>query len=641
MICKLAFVYLSGVTALANAVSPGDNIEIVHKRDSRIGYAPSTSQCPSDRPSLRDSHSLSSQETAWLKKRRAKTVPATRDLLARLQISGFDANLYFKAHNESDLPNIGIAVSGGGYRALLNGAGAVAAFDNRTTKATDSGQLGGLLQSATYFSGLSGGGWLVSSLYGNEFPTIEEMLEDNPLSSVWGFNRTLWEGPNLGFTGAADFQNYIAQVGLQVAAKVDAGFGTSFTDFWGRGLSYQLFNVSGVNTSHTFSSIQDDSAFASGSLPMPILVADGRDEGQIYLYSKNTTNYEFNPWEMGSFDDIGFAPLRYVGSNFTAGKIPSREQCVTGFDQYSFVYGTSSSLFNQIVLQLDDSDMVPGIIKGAVKDILTQIGDNQDDVAEWSPNPFYRWKPNTNPSANSKTLTLVDGGEDLQNIPFTPLIQPIRHVDVIFAVDSSADTIQKGGMNWPNGTAMVATYERSLAQDNGTTFPAVPDVNTFLNLGLNSRPTMFGCDAGNLSSQSTAPLVVYLPNSPYSYYSNVSTFQMKYETDQRNIIVQNGYDVATMANGTIDSQWPTCVGCAIMARSWNRTGTKFPSACDTCFERYCWNGTVNSKVPTLYQPTAQLTVRKLESSATHVGPINVGPMYGVSLAVAMMVVFAF
>ncbi|OSS44659.1 hypothetical protein B5807_10523 [Epicoccum nigrum] len=171
--------------------------------------------------------------------------------------------------------------------------------------------------------------------------------------------------------------------------------------------------------------------------------------------------------------------------------------------------------------------------------------------------PFYRWKPNTNPSANSKTLTLVDSGEDLQNIPFTPLIQPIRHVDFIFAVDSSADTIQKGGMNWPNGTAMVATYERSLAQDNGTTFPAVPDVNTFLSLGLNPRPTMFGCDAGNLSSQSTAPLVVYLPNSPYSYYSNVSTFQMKYETDQRNIFVQNGYDVATMANGTIDSQWPT------------------------------------------------------------------------------------
>ena len=36
---------------------------------------------------------------------------------------------------------------------MLNGAGVLEAFDSRTPKSTSTGQLGGLLQSATYLSG--------------------------------------------------------------------------------------------------------------------------------------------------------------------------------------------------------------------------------------------------------------------------------------------------------------------------------------------------------------------------------------------------------------------------------------------------------------------------------------------------------
>ncbi|KAJ4982675.1 Lysophospholipase [Stagonosporopsis vannaccii] len=571
---------------------------------------------PGDEPSLRDSISLAQQEKQWLSLRRAKTVPAMRELLSRLKITDFDAEAYFsKNKDESDLPNIAIAVSGGGYRALLNGAGAVAAFDNRTDLSADPGQIGGLLQSATYFSGLSGGGWLVSSLYSNGFPTISSILETDGDQPLWQFQHALWEGPDLGATGKSNGQEYFSRLLDQVTAKTDAGYNTSITDVWGRALAYQLLKSENIVASHTFSSIQDDNDFISGNVPMPILVADGRDEDQKYLFSRNTTNYEFNPWELGSFDSIGFVPLRYVGTNFTAGNVVAGEKCVTGFDQLSFVYGTSSSLFNQIVLQMDSNDMVPDVFKSLLKNVLTQLSDASNDVADWSPNPFYKWKPNTNPSASSRRLTLVDGGEDLQNIPFTPLIQPDRKVDVIFAVDSSADTLNKGGMNWPNGTSMVATYERSLANDKGLTFPSVPDINTFINLGLNARPTMFGCDTTNLSSVSTAPLVVYLPNAPYTYHSNVSTFTMTYETEVRNAIVQNGYNAVTRGNGTVDSQWPICVGCAVMARSWNRTGTKIPKVCQDCFKNYCWDGTVDSREPLPYEPATILKLQDLQSAA--------------------------
>ena len=207
----------------------------------------------------------------------------------------------------------------------------------------------------------------------------------------------------------------------------------------------------------------------------------------------------------------------------------------------------------------------------------------------------------------------MDGGEDLQNIPLHPLIQPDRHVDVIFAVDSSADT----DSIWPNGTALVASYQRSLASSgtiaNGTSFPSIPDQNTIVNLGLNTHPTFFGCNFSNTSS--ITPLILYKPNYPYTYYSNISTFTLSYNTSARNAVVANGYDAATMGNETSDSTWPTCVGCAILSRSLERTRTPVPQSCAQCFQRFCWDGTLNSTNPKPYKPPYKATPIKVKSAA--------------------------
>lgn len=342
---------------------------------------------------------------------------------------------------------------------------------------------------------------------------------------------------------------------------------------------------------------------------MPLIVADERAPGEI-LISLNTTVFEFNPWEMGSYDPTlyGFAPLRYIGSNFTEGELPNDESCVAGFDNAGFVMGTSSSLFNQVILQLDTFTNVPQFLRDAVRSVLNGIGQDNNDIADYVPNPFYHFRRDTNPSAETKRLTLVDGGEDLQNIPLNPLIQPVRAVDVIFAIDSSGDTLapRDSAQNWPNGTALVATYERSLNEEmqNGTAFPAIPDTNTFVNLGLNNRPTFFGCNASNHTGPT--PIIVYLPNSPYSYNSNTSTYQMSYNNTERNAMINNGYNAVTMGNGTLDQEWPACVGCAILSRSFDRTGETVPDICKGCFERYCWNGTLASNEPAPYFPAMKL-----------------------------------
>lgn len=169
------------------------------------GYTPQNTTCPSTRPSVRSASALSHNETSWLELRRNNTIDPLRDLLGRLNITGFDAESYINnnAKNASALPNIGIAVSGGGYRACLNGGGAIQAFDNREINSTTAGHLGGLLQSATYLAGLSGGGWLVGSIYVNNFTTITGLL-DNDASPVWEFGNSIFEGPS---TGAIQYVN--------------------------------------------------------------------------------------------------------------------------------------------------------------------------------------------------------------------------------------------------------------------------------------------------------------------------------------------------------------------------------------------------------------------------------------------------
>ena len=287
-------------------------------------------------------------------------------------------------------------------------------------------------------------------------------------------------------------------------------------------------------------------------------------------------------------------------------------------DNVGFVMGTSSSLFNAILIgandvNTDDQSAFTGALLDAVTGVLERISEGDEDIADWV-NPFYGYNNDTNPNAPDDQLTLVDGGMDLQNIPFHPLIQPNRNVDVIFAIDSSGDTNTSYAPGttsgaWPAGVAMVATYERSLADmANGTGFPSVPDIPTFINLGLNNRPTFFGCDSSNFSSSDFAsipPLVVYLPNAPYVYNSNYSTFDMQYNDTERNAIIANGYALATQGNSTLDEQWPACVGCAILSRSLERTETDVPDICTRCFERYCWDGTVDSSEGD-YMPTYKL-----------------------------------
>lgn len=495
---------------------------------------------------------------------------------------------------------------------MLNAAGIFTALDSRTSEY----KFAGLLQGMDYLTGLSGGNWMVGSSAVNNFATVPSLR-----ANTWQLHKDLVTPGGVGDTLA-----YLDSIRSQVVQKEDAGFTTTITDYWGLALGRQLVSrqKGGVNT--TWSGIRDVESFRNASMPFPIVVSDGRRIGEV-LAESNATIYEFNAFEFGTWDrELRlFYPMEYLGTSMNNGKARN-QTCVSGFDYAGFVMGTSSSLFNNIAAAIGSN--VSGIEGAALRDIMAPILEGLieggDDIAEVRkeymetlhkletnskvkkyPNPFQGYNPENNSVTDYSTLELVDGGEDSQNIPLWPLLQPERQVDVILAIDSSANT----EYNWPNGSSLVHTYRRinnNASYIDTLSFPSVPGFDTFVELGLNQRPTFFGCDGRNHSGTGPPPpLIVYLPNTPFSYYTNTSTFQLRYKDAEIDGFVSNGREQVGQGDGGDDKGWSECLACAILQRARERSGDVIgygDGRCRDCFQSYCWNGTVVGGSGGVYAP---------------------------------------
>lgn len=580
------------VSILALAVSVSGALA---KNDSNP-YVPQPAQCPSDFTYVRTADSLSSGESNFLKKRDENTRQALIDWLGKSNMSGFDASSFLS----NQTIRIGLAYSGGGYRAMLAGGGQLAALDNRTTNSTNSGHLGGLLQASTYLAGLSGGNWLVGSIVVNNFTSVQALQAD---SKLWELKNNILNPGGLNIFKTFGYWDTIID---DVEAKQDAGWNVSLTDLWGRGLSYQFINATEGGEGYAYSRIRDYDEFTNGEMPFPVHVTDHRRIGGS-IVSLNSSVFEFNPYEIGSWDpnQYHFSDVKYLGTAANNGKVSNDSNCTVGYDNAGFLIGTSATLFNQFILRLNGTG-IQGEIKKLAEDILNDLSKDSDDVSIINPSPFY----NLDGVEDSEytVMTLVDGGEDNMNVPIYPLYQPQRNVDVIFAFDNSADTSD----SWPNGNSLVATYERQFgSQGNGTHFPYVPDNLTFINNGLVAQPTFFGCNITNLTSlypsnttnssfsgsdpYNIPPVILYIANSAHSYNSNTSTFKLSYSNEDRDSMIQNGYDTMTQNNGTLDSEWRTCLGCAIVLREQQRRGQSPTEQCQKCLTKYCWDGSTNTQ----------------------------------------------
>ncbi|ODV60241.1 uncharacterized protein ASCRUDRAFT_76275 [Ascoidea rubescens DSM 1968] len=565
----------------SNAWSPTDS------------YAPGTVQCPSSNVSLiRDSSSISEEEESWLSKRDDITFENLKKFLK------YNTELPEELLDGFDEPiKIAFAFSGGGLRSTLTSTGQLAAFDNRTTDAFENG-LGGLLDAVTYIAGISGASWLVTSLSMYNWTSTQHLIFEQ--DELWDLYNSILNFSILDLNSTSTLLSLYSvfnEVNSDLSAKKDAGFDITLTDAWGRLLSrIFLSNYTDYADSLTWSTLREFDVFKNAEMPFPIIIANGRMP-DTKIINLNSTVFEVNPFEIGSWDSSlqSFADIKYLGSNLTNGYPNNNESCISGFDNTGFLIGTSSSLFNFFnVTQLFSTLNLGPTISTVFNDFLSNLGEADginNDIAIYGPNPFYGSSYGTSKSlSESDSLYLVDGGLDNQNIPFAPFIQPERNVDVIFGFDNSANTED----NWPNGTSLIRTYQRQFgSQANATVFPYVPDAETFLKENLTTSPIFFGCDSSNFTNSSNIPpLIVYLANHRNSYDSNKPTLLTYYTREEKLSMVKNGFEISTNGNDT--DHWPTCVGCAILKRSFDRNNDALPDVCEECFENYCYNYEVKS-----------------------------------------------
>ncbi|KAG2142746.1 lysophospholipase [Suillus bovinus] len=578
-------------------------------------YTPIAARCPAGFNLVRmagapGNQTLSSSEASYVQNRKTNVLPqAWKNYLSSVLstnpfLPDYVSSILSGACSET--PTLGIATSGGGYRAAIFGAGVLNALDARNSS-SDAAGTGGLLQAATYLSGLSGGSWFVTSLAQANFPTIQELIFGPACPAV---SNNSWGGWNADYdiitpsTNSTIDTQYYTDLAYELLGKYDAGYVVTFADYWARMLARHFangtFSSNFYNESYThgagilWSAVTNTTSFASYSIPFPIVTADlqalGQNSSEIiaedYIPLTNPI-IEFNVFETGSFDPqlSAFAPTKYLGTT-------NNSICVTNYDQSAFIAGSSSELFNEANLTNTFNSEF-----GSIIDLMASLMPEPQveyDVASW-PNPFYGVAPDTFIDSAQTNLNMVDGGEDGEVIPLQPLLVKARGVDVIFAIDATDDV-----NDFADGSSLIATQNRTSLYPSAYSFPPVPtSMGEYTAQNLTTRPTFFGCNT--TSSNASTPLLIYLanggpPQDGEAPVTNTSTTQTSYSSSEIQAMLNQTFVITTQGypqNGaTKDPDWPSCLACAVVDRARERAGVARSGICSTCMDRYCWDGSM-------------------------------------------------
>lgn len=278
-------------------------------------------------PDLRFSLALCQKEKNFLQIRRRKVLEAMRVLL------GTSA-----PENERQVPIIGVLGSGGGFRAMTCLSGAVKALQET-----------GILDCATYITGLSGSSWYISTLFAHDhFPNItHSQLQQELKESV----TRSWKWKLL---------NAPAYV-TSMVAKYKQGQPVSFTDFFGHLLGDVLLKGS------KHKKLTDtEPILKKGIIPMPLYTC---------LHAKKKVScrsfsewVEFSPFEIGIAKYGTFMKTPDFGSKFIVGKK------IKHFEEFPlhFLQGVWGSAFTILIKRL--------VMEGGKKDIVEIMRDAQKEA---------------------------------------------------------------------------------------------------------------------------------------------------------------------------------------------------------------------------------------------------------------------
>ncbi len=392
---------------------------------------------------VRQGKDLAPEETIFVAERKTK---------ARTSLERELSNRYGSEYNslsEREVPTIGICFSGGGYRAMFATLGYLSGLDQI-----------GVLNTATYVSGLSGSTWALAPWILSNQPSVdlfaEQFIQKVTVENIDHRDSEAKEILRRAFT--SNSKRDLLRFMKMIITKKLYGQSVALVDYFAFTLSNPLLR--GYHSKRFFQHKCSDlqKSIDRGTFPMPIFVCNERPVD-------GATWFEFTPYEFGSQNYRTYAPIWSFGRTFKRGRSIDTDPeqslgyilgiCGSGF-AYNFI-GAVPEIVDKC------SSWLPYLLKlkkfRIIQKLLTKLWKIKRETAAGQylsklerykfgaariANPAYKLAGSR--YSREKKLHLSDGGQVVFTVDSNklithgfasvPLLNPQRAVDIIIMCDS-------------------------------------------------------------------------------------------------------------------------------------------------------------------------------------------------------------
>ncbi len=394
------------------------------------------------------------------------------------------------------VPKIAVCASGGGLRAMIGTLGFLQAM-----------QEGGLLDLTSYICGLSGSTWALSG-----------WLQSG--TSVSAYISSLKPRLQEGLLGNVNTDLIIKEL----VKKVSDDQSISLDDIWGSLIAQKVLSYNPKNDLTQIMVNNYVTLPENASLPLPIyscVTPLQAADKQLYRW------VEWTPFDVRCPFLKTAIPLSSLGSQFTNGNI--------SYTSYPLSLSNAQGIWGSAI-SADVQDALVAMAESVTGSEQTLLGfvDNTlqtnvvlDDLTSVrvlpAQLPNWNYKMHNAVANQVNTLTFVDAGM-LCNIPLPPVLDPLRHVDIIIVVDLTATPDRSLEL------MLMQTY----AENNRLPFPAI---NTQLLSNV--------CSVHPGNPYAGIPTIVYFPLVANQTYHNgwdpqtadfTGTFNLQYTPQQIDLL---------------------------------------------------------------------------------------------------------
>lgn len=391
--------------------------------------------------------SLEDREYEWLEARLKKVFNFQKILLGNY----LSPSEYYKFKNHHQSLRIGIACSGGGYRAMTFSSGALAALEKLN-----------IIASSLYISGLSGSTWFIA-------PWLISISPERNPQSIRNYRKEL----STHIADTADIkQNAVNRTDGQlsefihdvVMPKAVLDKPVSSVDMFGGLLARALLSIAGNKPCHRYTMQDIQERIALAEVPFPIFTAiSDTSLGMAQKDHKWYFWYEFTPYSVENIDCSLRIPQASFGSKFNEGAVTNETVLPEKLGSLMGMWGSAYTINFANKIDAHHLDALASWGIWAAKNLVPSVGRLSKEEQRFYPavahNPFFNLpaevaqrrfvsEEQAATITGQETATFVDAGIDF-NLPILPLLKKMRNLDVVIVVDASGDIERKSVTQTP------------------------------------------------------------------------------------------------------------------------------------------------------------------------------------------------